>query len=207
LRKKFHENKEANDFALPADARATCPVHRAQPAGGNVDVACETDLSALDDPVVVETDRCADLFAKVPILLELPVSKVVWIGSTAGESLMILLLVVGGIIAYTGSFSSGGERVFWASAPLSSATSLESTTKAPIGARKWSHPPSEISVLAWLPSSTSARAIGDVVNRPATTTAAAKCSRDNSKSPFAPRASRPKPRYVGPSQFGFINFS
>ena len=77
MREKFHENKEANDFALPADARATCPAHRAQPAGGNVDVACETNLSALDDPVVVETDRCADLFAKVPILLELPVSKVV----------------------------------------------------------------------------------------------------------------------------------
>ena len=99
MRKKFLENKAANDFALPADARATCPVHRAQPAGGNVDVACETDLSALDDPVVVETDGCADLFAKAPTLLELPVSKVVWEGSTAGESLMILLLVVAGIIA------------------------------------------------------------------------------------------------------------
>ena len=97
LLKKFH-NKEANDFALPADARATRPVHRAH-AGGNVDVACETDLSALDDRVVVETDGCADLFAKAPTLVELPVSKVVWEGSTAGESLMILLLVVAGIIA------------------------------------------------------------------------------------------------------------
>ena len=98
MREKFHENKEANDFGLPADARATCPAHRAH-AGGNVDVACETDLSALDDPVGVETDGCADLFLKVPILLELPVSKVVWKGSTAGESPMILFLVVGGIIA------------------------------------------------------------------------------------------------------------
>jgi hypothetical protein len=77
LRKKFHENKEANDFALPADARATCP-HRAQAIGSDSDVACETDLSALDDPVRFETDGCADLFPKVAILLELPVSKVVW---------------------------------------------------------------------------------------------------------------------------------
>ena len=72
MRKKFHENKETNDFALPADARATCPVHRAQPVGGNVIVACETDVSALDDLVGVENDACAALFAIVPILLELP---------------------------------------------------------------------------------------------------------------------------------------
>ncbi len=132
MRKKFHENKEAIDFALPADARAACSAHRAQPVGSNVDGACETDVSALG----VENDGCADLFAKVPILLELPLSKVVWKGSTAGESLMILLLVVGGIIAYTGSFSGGDERVFRASARLSSATSLESTTEAPAGAWK-----------------------------------------------------------------------
>jgi hypothetical protein len=96
LRKKFHENKEANDFALPADARATCPTQRAQPVGGDVVVACETEVSALDDPVGVETDGRADLFAKVPILLKLPSSTVVWKGS---RSLMTLLLVVGGIIA------------------------------------------------------------------------------------------------------------
>jgi hypothetical protein len=99
LRKKFLENKAANDFALPADARATCPLHRAQPAAGNVDVACETNVSILDEPVVVETDGCAGLFAKAPTLLELPVLKVVGEESTAGESLMILLLVVAGIIA------------------------------------------------------------------------------------------------------------
>ena len=67
LRKKLLENKAANNFARPAVAGATSPTHRAQPPGGDIDVAYRRGVGALDG--------CADSLVKALILLELPLSK------------------------------------------------------------------------------------------------------------------------------------
>ncbi|HME83091.1 MAG TPA: hypothetical protein VKG91_00695 [Roseiarcus sp.] len=76
MRKTLIENRAAKDFARPAAARATSPTHRAQPEGGEIDLACRRGFSALDDPVSVEIDGRADSRGKVFTVPELPLSKV-----------------------------------------------------------------------------------------------------------------------------------
>jgi hypothetical protein len=137
LRKKLLENKAANNFPRPAVASATSPTHRAQPQGGDIDVACRRGVSVLEG--------CADSPMKALILLELPLSKFEWKykGSTAGKLSIIGLLVACGIFtsySLNGPFSDGNEIVFGAAARLSSTTLLASTIQIQIGAPESSHP-------------------------------------------------------------------
>ena len=116
---------------------ATSPTHRAQPPGGDIDVACRRGVSVLEG--------CADSSMKALILLELPLSKFEWKykGSTAGKLSIIGLLVACGIFtsySLNGPFSDGNEIVFGAAARLSSTTLLASTIQIQIGAPESSHP-------------------------------------------------------------------